>query len=106
MFAKLASYFWLGNILLTILSLFLEYQEIKKKEVSVRLRQEDEKQKSLDKQKLLIMLKILQQLGDSVTASQGCGIPSKLLGFDFHDGQMGSGGTLSAVIGLYLSLTT
>jgi len=56
---------------------------------------------ALNKKKFDNTLNLLKTLGDMVTASQAIGLPRKLFGFDFNDGQVGFGGFLSAVLTCY-----
>jgi len=41
---------------------------------------------------------LIKALGDSISATQGCGYPKMWLGFDFNDNMMGVGGFLSAYL--------
>ena len=39
--------------------------------------------------------------GDSITSTQGLGLPKDYLGFEFNDGMVGCGGLASALITCY-----
>jgi hypothetical protein len=60
-----------------------------------------EKLHQVNRKKVENILNLLKNLGDMVTASQAIGLPKKLFGFDFNDGQVGLGGLTSAVITCY-----
>ena len=47
------------------------------------------------------ILNIIKNLGDSITASQALGYPSRFLGVNFNDGLVGVGGFTSAFITCY-----
>jgi hypothetical protein len=55
----------------------------------------------LNKKKINNIMNLLKNLGDMVTASQAIGLPKKLFGFDFNDGQVGLGGLTSSLITCY-----
>jgi hypothetical protein len=56
---------------------------------------------ALHKKKVNNILNLLKNLGDMVTASQAIGLPAKLFGFNFNDGQVGLGGLTSSLITCY-----
>lgn len=55
----------------------------------------------VNQKKTDLWLNIIKTVGDMITASQGAGIPRKLLGIDFNDGAIGIGGFVSAAITEY-----
>ena len=61
----------------------------------------NERLKLVHHKKIANTLNLLKNLGDMVTASQAIGLPRKLFGFDFNDGQVGLGGLTSALITCY-----
>ena len=52
-------------------------------------------------QKKTQILNIVKNLGDSITASQALGYPSRFFGINFSDGLVGCGGFTSAAITCY-----
>lgn len=56
---------------------------------------------NVKQQKITNVLNLVKNLGDVVTASQALGLPKKLLGVEFNDGQVGLGGLTSALITCY-----
>jgi hypothetical protein len=47
------------------------------------------------------ILNVIKNLGDSITASQSLGYPTRFLGVNFNDGLVGVGGFTSAAITCY-----
>lgn len=46
-------------------------------------------------------LNVIKNLGDSITASQALGYPTRFLGINFNDGVVGVGGFTSAALTCY-----
>lgn len=111
--AKRAATFWLiglvFSIALTLVQMYDTAQEEafykgRKKQFAgdeKKLQETTEKLHQLNKKKVENVLNLLKNLGDTVTASQAIGLPRKLVGIDFNDGQVGIGGLTSALITCY-----
>ena len=48
-----------------------------------------------------LLLNFLKTIGDMITSSQVAGLPKYLLQFEFHEGHIGLGGFISAVITIF-----
>ena len=69
-----------------------EYFELQKWEEDV---------KKCNAQQRTNILNVIKNLGDSITASQALGYPTRFLGVNFNDGVVGCGGFTSAFITCY-----
>ena len=116
--ARKASKCWLTGIVLGILCALLSMYKTACEEARIKsiMRKSQQDSVSLDKtqakenyealmkikqQKKTNTLNIIKNLGDSITASQSLGYPSRFLGVNFSDGLVGCGGFTSAFITCY-----
>jgi len=55
----------------------------------------------VQEKKLVQILTIIKTLGDTITSTNLMGLPKKYLGFEFNDGLIGAGGSVSAAITIW-----
>ena len=101
------------GLVFSVITVFVEIYETTQEEAQLvslkKAYSADEKQlhvlnerfSALHKKKVNNILNLLKNLGDMVTASQAVGLPAKLFGFNFNDGQVGLGGLTSSLITCY-----
>ena len=113
--SRRAAKFWLLGIWLTILIALMDLAKVAKEEAQLLIQKAKSKNSSTsvdDQQfraefaKLNAARKtqyqnVIKNLGDSITASQALGYPSRFLGVNFNDGLVGVGGFTSAFITCY-----
>lgn len=106
--------FWLLGLVLGLWQAFYNLIQCAKEEARLRLLKarigkEDgideakyqEQVKKVKAKRTTNTLNVIKQLGDSITASQGLGYPTRFLGVNFNDGLVGVGGFTSAFITCY-----
>lgn len=101
---KYGAFWWFIGLVLGQAVAFLTLAELNGEEAQLRKKEKSEETrkqlKAVQAKKFSQYLNIIKQAGDMVTSSQAIEIPAKF-GFNFHDGHVGLGGFVSAVITMY-----
>lgn len=101
---KYGAFWWLVGLILGQAVSFITLSELAQKEAETRRKERSEETKkelaSIQAKKITEYLNIIKQAGDMITSSSAIELPQKV-GFSFHDGHIGLGGFVSAVITMY-----
>lgn len=111
--SRRASKCWLFGIVLSIICALraivktsdrkqkLKMERAGAKSEFFELQKWEEDVKKCNAQQRINTLNVIKNLGDSITASQALGYPTRFLGVNFNDGIVGVGGFTSAFITCY-----
>jgi hypothetical protein len=101
---KYGAFWWLVGLILGQAVSFINLSELAQQEAEIRRKERSEETKKalaqIQAKKFTEYLNILKQAGDMVTSSSAIELPQKF-GVTFHDGHIGLGGFVSAVITMY-----
>lgn len=101
---KYGSFWWFVALVIGQITCIITLSDLSKKEAQLRAKEKSEETKkelaAIQAKKFVEYLNIIKQAGDMITSSQAIELPAKF-GFNFHEGHIGVGGFVSAVLTMY-----